>query len=813
MVFLMLTSGDANAQQLIDPNFRSIHQRESEFYRFYPTSPDTSVKTEQIPRLQKRTAPSLSHEVFGYLPYWKYSSYYTLDFDLLTTIAYFSTELGTDGSIINDYDWPASGLISVAHQHGVRVVLCATLFGSNDLTTFLSSSSARTNCIINLLNRVKSANADGINIDFEAMPSSQRSNLVSFMEELADSFRMNIDDAHISMATPAVDWSNAWNYRELAEICDALFIMGYDYHWSGSDVSGPVSPLSDGTYNIQYTIDDYLSKTNNNREKIILGLPYYGYEWQTVSSNPGANTTATGEAKTYTTAEQNAANYGKLRYADSRIPWYCYQTSSWYQCWYDDSLSLALKYNYAKSVNLCGIGIWALTYDGSRSELWDAIGSAFSGEIIPPEPPETPEGLIVRNISNGNIQVYVDPVIYAQEYAYYISEDCIYFSLHTQINSTDLFIGNLNPGQIYYFKVQALNSYGVSDFSEIGAVIPTLKEPKILIVNGYDYQESYGTPRNVYHHSNAINPYRHAVDFASNEAIIRNTVELEDYEMVDWILGDESAENITLGSDEQTAIAEYLENGGNLFISGMEIGDDLADSAASQESRDFYHNYLKSDFINERVGQVRVFPADSSIFNSILGVRLMPRKLPVLEELYPDGIKPRNGAQIALNYTSSNYESDGCAAISYEGKFGSSEKSGKLVYFAFPFETVFPDSNRILMMGDILSFFGMIYPDSSAWISKGNFQILSNFPNPGKPYTTFPILLDSTNTSKEIDIIIYNMLGREIYREQLSISGSDPVLYFWNGRFPHSHVVPSGIYFIKADHGIQSAIRKFTIIH
>ena len=50
-------------------------------------------------------------------------------------------------------------------------------------------------------------------------------------------------DPIITMATPAIDWSNAWDYESLAEITDGLFIMGYNYFYSGSSNAGPVAPL------------------------------------------------------------------------------------------------------------------------------------------------------------------------------------------------------------------------------------------------------------------------------------------------------------------------------------------------------------------------------------------------------------------------------------------------------------------------------------------------------------------------------------------------------------------------------------------
>ena len=63
------------------------------------------------------------------------------------------------------------------------------------------------------------------------------------------------------MATPAIDWSNSWDYNMLAQITDGLFIMGYNYQWSGSSTSGPTSPLTGSGYTLTWTVNDYLNKT------------------------------------------------------------------------------------------------------------------------------------------------------------------------------------------------------------------------------------------------------------------------------------------------------------------------------------------------------------------------------------------------------------------------------------------------------------------------------------------------------------------------------------------------------------------------
>ena len=80
-------------------------------------------------------------------------------------------------NIIDDHNWSTIAFVDYAQERGVKVKLWATLFGSNELSTLLSSQSNRQNAINNLLLRVLERGADGIDIDFELLPSTQRSNL------------------------------------------------------------------------------------------------------------------------------------------------------------------------------------------------------------------------------------------------------------------------------------------------------------------------------------------------------------------------------------------------------------------------------------------------------------------------------------------------------------------------------------------------------------------------------------------------------------------------------------------------------------
>ena len=323
--------------------------------------------------------PAVDKIVFGFYPYWQAGA--AINYSRLTHLAYHSVDPATDGSIAAWNGWPASAPIAAAHATGVRVLLNITNFNMAT-STFLATTASRTALINSVVSSVKSAGADGVVLDFEGMSvASERANLVSFTQEFRAALQANLPHAEIYLATPAVDWSGVYDYANLAANSDGLFIMAYDYPWAGATTAGPVAMLDSsatwGTYATRWTVNDYLAKTSGDH--LILGVPYYGYDWPTASqSTVPSSATANGTAKIYSAAVVNAGTYGRQWNSAGSSPYYAYTaTGQAHQCFYEDAVSLALKYDLAQQLNLAGTGMWALGYDGTRPELYDLLRDKF----------------------------------------------------------------------------------------------------------------------------------------------------------------------------------------------------------------------------------------------------------------------------------------------------------------------------------------------------------------------------------------------------------------------------------------------------
>jgi GH18 family chitinase len=362
----------------------SIHRIEYESHLGEAVFSAISEEPLSYTQLRIRTREMLK-DYYGYCPYWIDTLYYDyFQMELLTHIAYFSVEIdpgsGDLGSI--PYLSRFAKIRDYGHTHGVRIHMTFTLFGNSSITSFLNNAGARQNAINGISAFMTNYGIEGANIDFEFVTSSVRDSFNLFIEALSNElWNHGPGRKDVYLASIAVpEWYPGYDLDYLADHCDGLFIMAYGFHYSGSSVAGPVSPCVPSSFWGQYcaakSIDSYKAYGVDGA-KIILGLPYYGYDWPTAGPDIGSATSGAGSAVIYYYAFQNSITYGRLWDDYSLTPWYRYQTTEWHQCWYDDSVSLDIKFGMVNDSLLEGAGCWALGYDRSYDHIWNAIRRNF----------------------------------------------------------------------------------------------------------------------------------------------------------------------------------------------------------------------------------------------------------------------------------------------------------------------------------------------------------------------------------------------------------------------------------------------------
>jgi hypothetical protein len=372
----------------------SIH--EQDLRRFGRVEPLAQEARPAPPARGTKAMPPLVKMVYGYYPYWL-SGDEAIDYSLLSHVAWFAIELGSDGAATATHGWPGSwtSLVTAAHDAGVRVDVAFTLFSSSGIDTLVNSATYRTAAVDTIVAAIEGGDADGAAIDFEGVPSTASAGFATFLEDLRNGLDdAGLSDAQISVAGPAVDWSGAFDLAAILPSIDVYFIMGYDYFWSGSGNAGPTGILKTDAFWRALTgwselrsMAEYGAQiTEAERAKIVMGVPYYGREWLTTSGDLGAAATANVGSVSYAAAmtDLEDSSISLLWDEGALTAWYAFEdVDGFHEVYFDDAESLAWKYRFVNEQGLGGIGIWALGYDSPYTELWDEIEAAFTAPYVP----------------------------------------------------------------------------------------------------------------------------------------------------------------------------------------------------------------------------------------------------------------------------------------------------------------------------------------------------------------------------------------------------------------------------------------------
>ncbi len=361
-------------------------------------------------------ATKLRRQVFGFLPYWELNDGSTrLDYGLLSTIAYFG--VGADGSgnlrkrtadgskSVGWAGWTSSRMTSIiqaGHRRGTRIVLTVQAFAwtanqARIQSALLGNPAARQRLARQLAAAIRDRGADGVNLDFEPLVSGREDEFVSLVRSIRDELNRVHRGYQLTFDTTGSIGNYPIEAATAPGAADAIFIMGYDYRTASATSAGSIAPLGGPTYDLVDTILAYTARVS--ARKLILGIPYYGRAWSTVSNKPGAATRSgprygRSTSVTYANAVALAGLHGRHYDRTEASAWVAYRRricttahgclTTWREVYFDDTRSLRAKYDTIIRYGLRGAGIWALGYDDQRPELYATIAAKLVHDTTAP---------------------------------------------------------------------------------------------------------------------------------------------------------------------------------------------------------------------------------------------------------------------------------------------------------------------------------------------------------------------------------------------------------------------------------------------
>ena len=181
-------------------------------------------------------------------------------------------------------------LIREAHDRGVAVQLVYTSFGTARNERFFGSLEVQDTTIAGLVALADRTGVDGINVDVELLDADLVPAYGAFVGRLREALRGERSPMASSRwrrrpGRPARRWRRAAS----ASGADRIFLMGYDYHYAGSDVgaSAPMDRRDGAEQDLVWSLDLY-EAVGVPVDKTILGLPLYGMRWRVAGPELGA---------------------------------------------------------------------------------------------------------------------------------------------------------------------------------------------------------------------------------------------------------------------------------------------------------------------------------------------------------------------------------------------------------------------------------------------------------------------------------------------------------------------------------------------
>ena len=345
-----------------------------------------------------------NNEVFGFAPFWSLLKMDNIDWSTLTTFAYFSLPVDAGGTIDrNSYEWQVFGgnklasLFNKASEFGVRRVVTLTQMDAGTIESFLTNQDSWQKLTDESVDIIKNRNLDGVNIDFEYIPSNDylKKQFSDFVEFYSRQLHERLENPYITVSVLASSarFNRIYDISSLSKSTDGIFMMAYDYYPPGSESIGPSAPLygyNNGRgpywYDVSTAVEDFLKVADP--KKIILGVPYYG--WNYPAYNPAPRTQpVVGIRASATTADKLGTD--KMLATTplggwddtAKVSWRGYwDGNGWRVVYMEDKKSLAAKFDFAREKHLAGVGIWALGYDATDNDFWALLREKFSAGTL-----------------------------------------------------------------------------------------------------------------------------------------------------------------------------------------------------------------------------------------------------------------------------------------------------------------------------------------------------------------------------------------------------------------------------------------------
>ena len=249
-----------------------------------------------------------------------------------------------------------------------------------------------------------------------------------------------------------------------------------------------------------------------------------------------------------------------------------------------------------------------------------------------------------------------------------------------------------------------------------------------------------------------------------------------------------------LMNDEVALLSEFLDNGGNLFINGQDVGWDTWDANAAAngtaETQSFYTDYLSANYIGDGSGADNSLTfIDDEVFTDISSTVILDVHG---GNIYPDQINPIEPA-VSIYHYGTNVNKSGAIRVEENGH--------KVVYLGVDMGMIADEDVRLAIISTSHDwFYGLL--SSAEYDEKIKQALGQNFPNPANQFTTIPF----TSLEKSADIFVVDINGKTVHQGkvikgdtayELSLDNINSGNYFYYLSTQEGQSIPKKIQVVK----------------
>lgn len=362
-------------------------------------------------------------------------------------------------------------------------------------------------------------------------------------------------------------------------------------------------------------------------------------------------------------------------------------------------------------------------------------------------------------------------------------------STQIQANVSPNFINGYGKTAIQFLSNQGSFGYAEYQFTTFGL--------DVLVVDD-DGGENYQT-----YFQNELISLNSDYGVAPSDFVLMSVDSLNTYNIIVW---NTAITDPGLSTDEINAIKSFLNNGGSLYLNGVDLAYQMADPSSpyySTETLDFFNNYLHSDYVLRE--------HSATITQGITGD-------PITGDLAMTTLVGGTGANTinhsagryvnqisALGTNSANIFSFWLKPNEHPGIRAIHGLSGKVVFTAFGFETIALAERRELFAQKIIEWLSTpVSVKGETDMQPVTFELFQNYPNPFNPSTIIKYQVPSIS---QVSIKIYDLIGKEVavLVDEVKQPGQYQVSF-------DAVNFASGIYFYKMNAGEFTSVKKMSFL-